>query len=167
MIVKKYDLNQRVVWLEDVKIMQGSYKNFSGRKTEYNRTGWRTFCIIIDDLDFADQLKADGWNVKIRAPRDEGDQPLYYLQVKMSYQTDSSNVNDMVFHDPIVKRISGTTITELTPETCGQLDDDEIDFIDVRIRPSNWTVNGASGYTGYVKELYATVSESLADKYSF
>jgi hypothetical protein len=165
MIVKKYDLSQKVVWLENVKIMQGSYKNFSGRKNEYNRVGWRTFCIILDDLDFANQLKEDGWNVKIRAPREDGDEPIYYLQLKLSFNTDESNINGMNFQNPIVKRISGGTILELTPETCGQLDDDDVEYIDVRIRPSHWEVRGDVGYTGYVKELYATVSESLADKY--
>ncbi len=165
MKVKRYDLEQKTVWLEDVRIMQGSYKNFAGRKTEYNRTGWRTFCIIIDDINFADQLKQDGWNVKIRQPRDEGDMPLYYLQLKLSYNTDESNVNGMTFQNPVVKRISGTNMIDLTPETCSQLDDDEIEYVDIRIRPSAWTVMGNTGYTGYVKELYAVVAESLADKY--
>lgn len=165
MKVKRYDLDHKVVWLEDVRIMQGSYKNFSGRKTEYNRIGWRTFCIIIDDMDFAEQLKADGWNVKIRQPRDEGDMPIYYLQLKLSYSTDESNVNGTMFQNPVVKRISGNTMIELTPETCGQLDDDEIEYVDIRIRPSMWNVMGNTGYTGYVKELYARVEESLADKY--
>ncbi len=166
MIVKKYDLDQKTIWLEDVKIMQGNYKNFSGRKSEYNRVGWRTFCIIIDDMAFAEQLKEDGWNVKIRAPRDEGDLPVYYLQLKLSYNTDESNVNGLRFSNPIVKRISGSNIVELSAETCGQLDDDEVETVDVRIRPSQWTVRGDTGYTGYVKELYAVVSESLADKYA-
>lgn len=166
MIVKKYDLDQKMVWLEDVKIMQGNYKNFSGRKNEYNRVGWRTFCIIIDDMEFAEQLKDDGWNVKIRMPKDEGDQPLYYLQLKLSYNSDESNVNGMRFSNPTVKRISGHNIVDLTPETCGQLDDDEVESVDIRIRPSQWSVRGETGYTGYVKELYAVVSESLADKYA-
>lgn len=165
MKVKRYDLDQKVVWLEDVQIMGGSYKNFSGRKNEFNRLGWRTFCIIIDDIAFADQLKADGWNVKIRQPRDEGDMPVYYLQLRLSYNTDESNVNGNNFANPTVKRISGGNMVELTAETCGQLDDDEIEYIDVRIRPSFWDVRGSSGYTGYVKELYACVAESLADKY--
>ena len=37
MIIKKYDLDEKTVWLENVRIMQGSYKNFAGRKSEYNR----------------------------------------------------------------------------------------------------------------------------------
>jgi hypothetical protein len=167
MIIKKYDLDEKTVWLENVRIMQGSYKNFAGRKSEYNRLGFRTFCIIIDDPDFANQLKDDGWNVKIRAPKDEGDLPLYYLQLKMSFNSDESNTNELQFRDPVVKRICNNTITELDADTTAQLDDDDIEYIDIRFRPSRWSVRGDSGYTGYVKELYVVVQDSLSSKYAF
>ena len=166
MIIKQYDLDRNIVWLEDVKIMRGNYKNFSGRKSEYNRVGWRTFCIIIDDMAFAEQLKEDGWNIKIKAPKEAGDRPVYYLQLKLGYNTDESNVNGKQFSNPVVKRVCGENIVDLTPITCGELDDNEITSIDVRFRPSFWNIRGETGYSGYVKELVAIVKPSLADKYA-
>lgn len=166
MEIKKYDLDEKIVWLENVKIMGGSYKNFSGRKSEYNRLGFRTFCLIIDNPEFAEQLRNDGWNVKIRAPKEEGELPVQYLQVKLSFTNDESNTSGNVFKDPAVKRVCDGTITDLNCNTTAQLDDDEILYVDVRLRPSYWSVRGSTGYTGYVKELYAIVEESLGSKYA-
>jgi len=168
MEIKKYDLDEKIVWLENVKIMGGSYKNFTGRKNEYNPLGYRSFCLIIDDPAFADQLRNDGWNVKIRAPKDEGELPVQYLQVRLSFTDDESNTSGNVFKDPTVRRVCNGTIVDLDRNTTAQLDDDEILYVDVRLRPSYWNVraNGRTGYTGYVKELYANVEESLGSKYA-
>ena len=145
--------------LEHAQLMWGSYKNFSGRATKYNRQGVRNFCLIIPD-ELAPQMQEDGWNVKIKAPRDEGDAPIYYISVNVSY-------GNTYFGDPTVVRMTSTTRVELTEETIGQLDEDEILEADVLIRP-HFSVgdNGETRIKGYLKEMYVTVQDSLADKYS-
>ena len=50
------------------------FRNFSGKKSTYNATGKREFAVVLPE-DYAERMLADGWNVKILEPRDEGDDP--------------------------------------------------------------------------------------------
>lgn len=144
--------------IENAEIMRGSYKNFSGRKGQYNRSGQRSFCLVLTP-EMAEQLRNAGWNVRLRAPRDEGDEPVYYVSINVSYGND-------YYGDPIVVRITNSSRVELTEATIGQLDEDEILAVDVKIRPHvSMGDDGQRRVKGYLKEMYVTVEESLADKY--
>ena len=56
------------------------YRNFKGEGSLYNNEGDRNFSLVIPDEETANALMNDtnkfgaGWNVKIRAPREEGEQ---------------------------------------------------------------------------------------------
>ena len=144
--------------IENADIMRGSYKNFSGRKGQYNRSGQRSFCLVLDP-ETAEKLRDQGWNVRLRAPKDEGDSPVYYVSINVSYGNE-------YYGDPIVVRITNNSRVELTEATIGQLDEDEIISVDVKIRPHVSTSDdGQRRVKGYLKEMYVTVEESLADKY--
>ena len=51
------------------------FRNFSGRESKYNRAGQRNFCVYIDDPQDAQKLADDGWNIRERPPREEGEEP--------------------------------------------------------------------------------------------
>ena len=68
--------------IENAKII---FRNFSGEQSQYNRAGDRNFCVVLTDMNLVEQLKADGWNVKERPPREEGDEPFCYMQVKVAF----------------------------------------------------------------------------------
>lgn len=145
--------------IENAKLMPGQYKNFGGRASKYNRAGARNFNVIIDDAAVADELRAQGWNVKIRQPRDEGDLPTFFLGVNVSF-------GNTYYKDPRVMRITRSTKLELDENNISILDDDDILSADLVIRPHNYTDDeGNNKVKGYLKEGYFSVAESFADKY--
>lgn len=126
-----------------------TYKNFSGRGDKFNREGDRNFSLIIPTTDICDALVDDknqfgvGWNVKIKDPREEGDEPFMHMKVKVKF-TD---------YGPNVYLISGNKKVRLTEDTVGCLDDIYIDHVDLDIRPYDDEVNGRPFRTAYLKSM--------------
>ena len=58
-----------ILKMDNVRIIQ---PNFAGRGGMYNREGDRNFLVVLDSVDIANELARDGWNVKIKEPREEG-----------------------------------------------------------------------------------------------
>ena len=153
--------------LENCRVI---FRNFSGAAGKYNREGDRSFCAVLDE-EQARRISADGWNVRTLPPREEGDEPLYYLPVKVKYkcvpnltieETYKRGINPGLF---IVTRRRKTLLDE---QTVGQLDHADIRTADLIIRPYNWEVNGKTGVSAYIKTMYVTIDEDeFADKYEF
>lgn len=138
------------------------FKNFSGREEKYNREGQRNFCVYIDDPQMAQKLIEDGWNIRVRPPRVEGDEPRYYVQVAVSFKT----------IPPKIVMLTRRNRTTLDEEAVAALDFAEIRTADVTIRPYNWvmqegTRNEKRGVKAYLKTLYVTIEEDeFAEKYA-
>lgn len=64
-----------------------TFRNFSGKEGKYNAEGERSFCVIIDDPNVAQKLSDEGWNISIRKPRDEEDEPDHILRVKVTQKS--------------------------------------------------------------------------------
>jgi len=133
------------------------HKNFSGEPNKFNREGDRNFGVIIDDPEQAQLLLEDGWNIKVKAPREEGDLPLHYMSVKVKFNKDYPRLNPNVY----VK--TGTRMNRLDEETIGQLDDIDMLNVQLDIRPYNYDVNGKTGVTAYVQSM--CVTQKITDRF--
>lgn len=132
--------------IENARIMG---RNFKGVETRYNKEGNRNFCVIIEDERLAQQMADDGWNIKVRTPRNEGEQPYHYISVAVNFN----------FHrPPTIVMISGRTRTAITEDMVGCLDSAMIKSCDLTIRPRIWNEEG--DVKAYLEEMYVVVEQS-------
>lgn len=148
--------------IENIKIENARivFRNFSGKPTKYNsKGGVLSFAVVIEDHDFAEQIKAEGWNIKRFKPKDEEDNPDYYLPVKVRYDN----------YPPHIYLCSNRHKTLLNEETVGSLDYADISGVDVIITPNVYDdINGRSGISAYVKTMYVNVIvDEFAAKYEY
>ena len=133
------------------------YRNFSGIGSKFNREGDRNFSVVIPDQEMANTLIEEGWNVKIRAPREENEEPFIHLPVKIKF-------ND---RGPNVYLQSGNSRVKLDEESISCLDNVDIINVDLDIRPYDWEVNGKTGRTAYLHSMCVTqeIDRFAADDY--
>lgn len=129
-----------ILQIDDCRII---YRNFEGRGDKYNREGDRNFAVIIPDQEIADALINEGWNVKIKPPRDEDDDPFMFLPIKIKF-------ND---RGPNAYLVTGKRMNKLDEESISCLDNIDILSVDLDVRPYDWEVNGKTGRTAYLQSI--------------
>lgn len=138
----------KVVNIEDARI---GYRNFAGNEGPFNRKGDRNFSIFLDE-DRAQELKADGWNVKWPKPNERidpaEDERRPWLQVAVAFE----NV------PPKIVLIAGENVTILEEDQVGTLDHADAERIDLILNPYVWNVNGKTGVKAYLKAMYVTLT---------
>jgi hypothetical protein len=144
-----------ILQIDDARII---YRNFSGEGSKFNREGDRNFAVIIETAEQANALAENGWNVKIKPPREEGDAPFMFLPVKIKFNE----------RGPAVYLKSGTASPmKLDEETVGCLDSIDILGVDLDIRPYDWEVNGKNGRTAYLQSIHVTQEvDRFAERYN-
>lgn len=139
-----------LIQIDDARIC---FRNFRGEESQFNSKGDRNFSVVIPDEEIAEALMNDkneygvGWNVKIKAPREEGDAPFRHLKVKVKYSERSK---------PNVYLISGKNKVELTEDTIDMLDDIDIKSVDLDIRPYDDEGRFGPFRTAYLQAIYVT-----------
>lgn len=128
------------------------FKDFSAEGRFAN--GKRTFCVEIPE-DLVEQLKQDGWNLKIRESRQDPDAVTWFIKVEASYRARPPRV---ICIPSITKNR-----TYLTEATIASLDYAEILNVDLTINPYPWEVNGKSGVKAYLGTMYVTIQEDPLD----
>jgi len=139
----KINNTRGVLEIENARII---YRNFAGVGSKFNREGDRNFAVIIPNQELADELIEAGWNVKIKPPREEYDEPFMFLPVKIKFNN----------RGPAAYVVSGDSVTRLSEETIDMLDEIDIASVDMDLRPYDWEVNGKTGRTAYLQAINVT-----------
>lgn len=133
------------------------YRNFRGEGSKYNREGDRNFAVIIPTQEMADALIREGWNVKIKPPREDDDIPFMYLPVKVKFNN----------RGPGAHLVTNGRQNPLDEESIAVLDDIMIQHADMYLRAFDWEVNGKTGRSAYLQSIRVTqrVDDPYADVY--
>ena len=135
-----------VVQIDEARII---YRNFAGAPSKFNREGDRNFAVVIEDQDIAEALTEKGWNVKIKPPREEGDEPFMFLPVKVKFNDRGPKVY-------LQNSLGGRNRVTLDEDTVGILDNVDITNVDLDIRPYDWDVQAKTGRTAYLQSICVT-----------
>ena len=133
-----------ILQIDDARII---FRNFSGVGSKFNREGDRNFAVVIPNEELKDALVEEGWNVKIKAPREDGDMPFMFLPVKIKF-------ND---RGPSVYLKTGDRVNKLDEESIDCLDNIDILSVDLDIRPYDWEMSdGKCGRSAYLQSMEVT-----------
>jgi hypothetical protein len=132
-----------ILQIDDARIV---YRNFAGEGSKFNREGDRNFAVVIENEEIANALTKEGWNVRVKPPRDEDDDPFMYLPVKVKFNE----------RGPAIYLKSGNAMNKLDENSIACLDEIDILGVDMDIRPYNWEVNGKTGRTAYLQSIHVT-----------
>lgn len=140
------------ITLENVPIV---YKNFLGEKGQYNEEGERSFNIIIEDPDMAEQLAADGLNIKPYLDED-GNITSYHFQVKVNYNSR---------RPPRIYRVTqeGRRQQFLDSKQVGMLDSVTVSSVDITFGTWVWRESPLPNVSAYCNVMYAKVEEDPLD----
>lgn len=132
-----------ILQIDDARLV---YRNFSGIGSKFNREGDKNFAVVIPDEETKDALIAEGYNIKIKPPRDADDSPFMYLPVKIKFNDRGPNV--------YIQTQSRRGKRRLDEESIACLDNVDVLQVDLDIRPYDWEVNGKSGRTAYLQSMH-------------
>lgn len=137
------------------------FRNFAGKAGKYNAEGDRNFCLLLNP-EVAAEMAADGFNVKYLKPRDEEEDPVPYIQIKLKYYSRSGER----LRPPKIVLLTKKGKTQLDEDSINTLDWAEIEKFDIAINPRPYDMNGRSGVSAYLKTLYVTIVEDeFEDRY--
>lgn len=145
--------NDNNIVIEGARII---FRNFAGRQTQFNEAGKRNFSVVLDP-GIAEKLKAEGWNVKQKEARDEGDLPLFHLPVTLRFDGKTP---------PRLILISSRGRNTLNEELAEMIDYADFDTIDLIIRPYDWKMRGTgnTGRKAMLHSFYGKLTEDVLQR---
>lgn len=131
------------VRIDDAELL---WRNFEGRKGQFNNEGQHTFAVVIDP-ETAEQMKADRWNVKLTKPREEGEPQKYFVPVEAGYK----------IRPPLIVLITDRKRTPLGEDQIALLDFVDIRTVDLIIRGRIWNPEG--DIKAWLQTMFITINQ--------
>ena len=125
--------------------------NFSGKEIPpYNPEGRRNFCVFIDDLNVAEDMQKDGWNIRWLEPRKEGDTRKAFLSIAVNFNN----------RPPKIVLVTSRGETRIGEEEVGMLDWAEKEQVDISINPRHWDdKDGTHKIKAYLRTMKVRIYE--------
>lgn len=143
------------VTIEDARLI---FKNFSGRPGPYNAAGVLSFSVALDDVERAQELEAQEWNVKWPKPKpgiaEEDDERTPHLPIGLRWDR----------LPPRVVLISSKAKVLLGEEDISVLDTIDIAKCDLVIRSRWWEDNGEWKIKAMLKSMFVWIDEDPLEK---
>lgn len=139
--------------------------NFAGRLDPWGNSR-RNFCIRIDDSKVAQRLMDAGWRINPYTNRETDEVEFYFMRVNVSFDNptkDPARDKDFI---PVIKQVTESgVVTYLDEETVGLLDDQDILWMNVDVRPYNSynERNDTEQVVGYLSRLLVKVKDDIFD----
>lgn len=147
MLQNRYQNNKIDIDSENGDIRSILFRNFTGKPDNFNPKGTMgNFTVVLSD-EKADELEAQGLNVKRRENRD-GDSEAR-LQIFVRFEN----------FPPKVYRVVDGTIVELDKDSIEVLDTDDIQEASLVISPYSYDFNGRKGVKAYLSKGYFTIAD--------
>lgn len=133
------------------------FRNFSGRAGTYNKEGEQKFTLVINSPEDAQRIASYGWNVKIRPPRNDGDEPFCTLEVRIRWDIPR-------FRPKAVKMFTRNGSVRIDETSIKNFDNVEFETVDLVLRPHLWSrPGGQSGISAQLVEMYARIQEGVLE----
>lgn len=152
-----------VFTIQDATII---WPNFAGAADKYNTEGDRNFNLHLTKQQ-ADDLAAQGWNVKCKFPRPEENtdeqEERCVLKITLKYRDRQGEVKK---NPPQIRMIGSKTRNRnlLTEKTAELVDSAEIVEADISFVPYFWDTATGMGVSAYLRKLYVVVREDELDE---
>lgn len=141
------DRNYEPITIRNATIFKS---NFSGKEIPpYNPEGRRNFCVFIDDLNVAEDMEKDGWNIRWLEPRNEGDEKKAFLSIAVNFSN----------RPPKVLLITSRGETQIKEDEIGMLDWAEKTRVDMTINPRYWDDGGRQRIKAYLRTMKVWIYE--------
>ena len=156
---------------ENLENRDVTFRNFSGiRNTRYPNVDSKQFSVMIRDKDFAQELLANNWPLKLFIPKVEYDpdvEPVYYLPVKVKFK---DRYGQPLRTQPKIFLYSKGVRTEVGENYCTAYNGSEASQMDMAYFQSiildiNLGYNKENNkYTAYLRRFDGLFAEDLADE---
>lgn len=129
------------------------FHNFAGAQTEFNVKGNRNIDVILPDSNMAVEMSRKGWNVKIRQPRGNEEEPYYTLNIKINMDSK---------WPPKIFQVNRKRQIQYDAEMLNGLDDMNITDIGLVINGSAWeNERFGKGIKAYLDQMYFRLAPNV------